>query len=45
MNENIKAIKILVNEIQNELTAEQYKSYQLIIEALEELERLEKEKC
>lgn len=44
MNENIKAIKILLNEIQNELTGEQYKSYQLIVEALEELEKLEKEK-
>lgn len=44
MNENIRAIKILLNEIQNELTAEQYKSYQLIIEALEDLERMENEK-
>lgn len=44
MNENIKAIKILLAEIQNELTGEQYKSYQLIIEALEDLERMEKEK-
>lgn len=44
MNENIKAIKAMVKEIQNELTREQYDAYQRIIEALEDLERMEAEK-
>lgn len=44
MNENIKAIKAMVKEIENELTAEQYNAYQRIIEALEDLERMESEK-
>lgn len=44
MNENIKAIKALVKEIENDITEEQYDAYQRIIEALEDLERMEAEK-
>ena len=40
MNENIKAIKAMVKEIENELTEEKYNSYQRIIEALEDLEAM-----
>ena len=35
MNENIKAIKAMVKEIENDITEEQYNAYQRIIEALE----------
>lgn len=38
MNENIKAIKAMVKEIENDITEEQYNAYQRIIEALEDLE-------
>lgn len=44
MNENIKAIKAMVKEIENDITEEQYNAYQRIIEALEDLERMESEK-
>lgn len=44
MNENIKAIKAMVKEIENDITEEQYNAYQRIIEALEDLERMEAEK-
>lgn len=40
MNENIKAIKALVKEIENDITEEQYNAYQRIIEALEDLEAM-----
>lgn len=44
MNENIKAIKEMVKEIEDDITEEQYNAYQRIIEALEDLERMEAEK-
>lgn len=44
MNENIEAIKAMVKEIENDITEEQYNAYQRIIEALEDLERMEAEK-
>lgn len=40
MNENIKAIKAMVKEIENDITEEQYNAYQRIIEALENLEAM-----
>lgn len=40
MNENIKAIKAMVKEIENDITEEQYNAYQRIIEALEDLEAM-----
>ena len=40
MNENIKAIKAMVKEIENDITEEQYNAYQRIIEALEDLETM-----
>lgn len=40
MNENIKTIKAMVKEIENDITEEQYNAYQRIIEALEDLEAM-----
>ena len=42
MSENIRTAKLLLAEFKNDLTREQYESYQLMIEALEELRKIEK---
>lgn len=40
MNENIKVIKAMIKEIENDITEEQYNAYQRIIEVLEDLEAI-----
>lgn len=42
MSENIRTAKLLLTEFKNDIPREQYESYQLMIEALEELRKIEK---
>lgn len=41
MSENIRTAKLLLAEFKNDLTREQHESYRLMIEALEELRKIE----
>ena len=41
MSENIRTAKLLLEEFKNDLTREQHESYRLMIEALEELRKIE----
>lgn len=41
MSENTRIAKLLLAEIENDIPREQHESYQLMIEALEELRKIE----